>query len=96
MSDARSEYETRKRLLQLLSDLELADVNNAATAAGLARGDEFLDLRSLSHGVQRAPSAAQEPGYVLPRKVVREVTWSRLLTIVDREYPRLMRPGAVR
>ena len=96
MSDSQSEYETRESMLKLLSNPELVDLNSAQTAAGLVHGDEFLDLGSLGRGVQRDVGTAPAPGYVLARKALREATWSHLLAIVDREYPRLMKPGAVK
>jgi hypothetical protein len=75
----RSEYLTRGRILELLSDEEVASVANAETAESLADGDEYLDLDQLGSGVQIAGTAATPMGHVLPKKAIHERTWSKLL-----------------
>lgn len=75
----RNEYVTRDRILALLSDQEIASVSTAETAAGLADGEEYLDLDQLREGVRKEGSSAAPMGRVLPRKAVHEETWLRIL-----------------
>ena len=79
-NDHRFEYVARDRVLNLLSDDEIASVSNAETAARLSDDDEYIDLEQLDQGVRRAPAGAAIMGRVLPRKAVRETTWSKILT----------------
>jgi hypothetical protein len=78
-TEKRSEYLTRVHLLKLLSDAEIASVSTAETAPRLSDGDEYLDLEELGLGVQRAVGLSPRTGGVLPRKAVREATWSAIL-----------------
>ena len=95
--DDRNGYITRESVLKLLSDAEVSSVSNAETAERLIDGDEYLDLGELQYGVQRASAASAEMGRVLPRKAVLPATWSKMLTIVERESHRgVLPPGAVR
>jgi hypothetical protein len=80
----RSEYLTRGRILELLSDEEVASVANAESAERLADGDEYLDLDQLGIGVQIAGAAAAPMGHVLPKKAIHEGTWSKLLNELQR------------
>ena len=73
-------YTTRNDVLGLLSDDEVARVSTAEGAAGLAAGDEYLDLEQLERGVLRAPGPVTPMGRVLPKKSVGDVTWQRILT----------------
>jgi len=47
-----------------------------------------LDLQQLGRGVQRAVGVNANMGRVLPRKAIHEATWSRVLTIVERDSRR--------
>ena len=76
----RAEYITREHVLKLLSDEENARVSMAETAASLADGDEYLDLEGLEQGVRRAHGTATPMGRVLPRKAVKEATWTKILS----------------
>jgi hypothetical protein len=60
-NDIRKEYVTRDTILRLLSDDEIARVSTAETAAGLADGDEYVDLDAPDRGVQRAPDRPVTP-----------------------------------
>jgi hypothetical protein len=79
-SDNRFEFVARDKILSLLSDDDIASVSNAETAAHLSDGDEYIDLEQLDQGVRRAPPSAAVMGRVLPRKAVKEITWSKILT----------------
>ena len=79
-NDGRFEYVARDKVLSLLSDDEIASVSNAETAARLSDDDEYIDLEQLDQGVRRAPAGAAVMGRVLPRKAVKEITWSKILT----------------
>jgi len=70
---------TRETILKLLSDDEVAHVSTAEAAASLPEGDEYLDLEDLARGVRKAPGATPPMGQVLPRRAVREATWSKIL-----------------
>lgn len=76
-------YTTREGLLDLLSDDEVARVCNAETGA-LSEGDEYVDLTRIDRGVQRADGVAITIGHVLPKKAVRERTWSNILSLLTR------------
>ena len=78
--DERAGYVTRDSILKLLSDEEIARVSTAETAAGLAEGDEYLDLEHLDQGVRCAGGTAAPMGRVLPRNAVHTNTWSNILT----------------
>jgi hypothetical protein len=78
-AEKRTEYLTRDSILKLLSDDEVASVSTAETAPRLVDGDEYLDLEQLARGVQRAPAVSVTMGRVLPRKAVREATWSAIV-----------------
>jgi hypothetical protein len=69
---------TRRSLLKLLSDEEVASVSRAETAARLDDGEEYLDLARLERGVRRA-GGLTPTGRVLPRKAVRESTWLKIV-----------------
>jgi hypothetical protein len=75
----RYQYESRDRILKLLSDDEVASVSTAETATRLDQGEEFLDLERLGQGVQQADGSAPVMGRVLPRKAVHATTWSKIL-----------------
>lgn len=70
---------TRDEVLKLLSGGELASIRSAATNTHLGRGDEYLDLEDLPRGVQRADGGALELLNLVPRKVIHEDTWRRIL-----------------
>ena len=88
MSHMRTETITRESVLKLLSDAEVASVSTAETADRLLDGEEYLDLQQLGRGVQRAVGVNANMGRVLPRKAIHEATWSRVLTIVERDSRR--------
>ncbi len=75
----RTKYLDRETLLAMLSDSEIASVSTAESMKFLVEGDEYLDLENLATGVQRADGALIPMGRVIPRKVLAEGTWSRIL-----------------
>ncbi len=76
----RAEHIVRETVLKMLSSEEIARVSTAEAASQLIEGDEYLDLRHLDHGVQRAQSAIKVPmGQVLPRGAIRPETWDKIL-----------------
>ncbi|MEO7730842.1 MAG: hypothetical protein ABIY55_07725 [Kofleriaceae bacterium] len=81
-TDKRAGYVARDRILKLLSEVELARVSSAETAARLSNGDEYLDLAQLGQGVRRAPAEVTPQGRMLPRKAVRGRTWKRILAVL--------------
>jgi hypothetical protein len=85
MNDTLTETITRDSVLKQLSDAEIASVSTAETADRLLDGEEYLDLQQLGRGVQRAVGADANMGRVLPKKAIHEATWSRVLSIVERD-----------
>jgi hypothetical protein len=83
-NDARTSYVLRDTILNLLSDHEVASVSTAETGVSLADGDEYVDLEQLDRGVTQAHGKTTPMGRVLPRKSVREETWSLILTQLSR------------
>ncbi len=81
MTDTKNAYMVRDGLLKLLSDDEIARVSRIEGDARLDYGDEYLDLGNPSAGVLKADgkTAPVSMGRVLPRKVVSEMTWTKLL-----------------
>ena len=79
MKTEKKKIETRDRILNLLSDAEIASVSTAETAASLSEGDEYIDLDQPDQGVSRADGIAVAIGRVLPRKAVRDETWEKII-----------------
>ena len=77
---AQAEFRARDRILEMLSDTEMAKVSSAETASSLDEGEEYLDLEHLEQGVKQADGSNSPMGHVLPRRAVREKTWSQILT----------------
>lgn len=77
--DDRNRYLTRDRVLNLISDDEIARVSTAESGPRLENGEEYLDLEALERGVQRAFSPDTPMDRVLPRKAVGEQTWGKIL-----------------
>jgi hypothetical protein len=49
----------------------------------LVHGDEYLDLTQLERGVRLAAGTSIPFGNVLPRRAVRDATWSKVLTELE-------------
>ena len=76
----RAEQVARDTILKLLSNEETARVGTAEVATGLTEGAEYLDLKHLEQGIQRAKAAtAVTMGHVLPRSAISAETWSKIL-----------------
>ncbi len=75
----RNAYVLRDGIMNLLSDEEVASVSTAETAEKLADGDEYIDLEQLDQGVLRAQAVPTPMGRVLPKKSVRQDTWTKIL-----------------
>lgn len=72
---------TRARVMDSLSDAEVASVSTAETATALPEGAEYIDLSRLDRGVQQVDATRQSApmGHVLPRKAIHEKTWAKIL-----------------
>ncbi len=81
-NERSSDYATRERILELLSDEEVAKVSTAETRVRLADGDEYVDLEHLEQGVRQAHGEATAMGRVLPRSAVRDATWAKIVSQV--------------
>jgi len=77
-------YILRDGIMNLLSDEEVATVSTVESTESLADGDEYIDLEQLDQGVRRAQAAPTPMGRVLPRKAVRQDTWSKILMRLTR------------
>jgi hypothetical protein len=86
-ADERVTYITRESILQLLSEDEVASVSTAERVARLSAGDEFVDLDHLDDGVRRAGAATPPLGHLLPKKAVREGTWTNILAHLPASSP---------
>jgi hypothetical protein len=76
----RSDYLTRDRIMNLLSDEENAKVSTAETAKHLATGEEYIDLTQLEKGVLIASLKATLPlNNVLPKNAVHAQTWLNIV-----------------
>jgi len=79
----RADFVTREAIMNLLSDVEVAQVSAVESAEKLDEGDEYLDLEELARGVQRADGVPVAMGRILPRKALREHTWGEVLTQLE-------------
>jgi hypothetical protein len=82
-NEPRIDYVTRDNIQRLLSDDEIDRVAMAETALHLAANDEYIDLTQLDLGVQSAHGTSALMGHVLPRKAIREITWRRILALME-------------
>lgn len=86
--EKKQTYVTRDRIMNLLSDVEVARVSTAESGKSLVSGDEYLDLEHLDQGVLRASSAKMELGGLLPRTAVEGATWDRIIAaLAERPAP---------
>jgi hypothetical protein len=80
MSNAsRIDLETRKKILMLLSDDEIASASTAETAARPLEGEDYLDLEDLDRGVRSALGTTPTMSHLLLRRSVHKDTWERIL-----------------
>ena len=79
VKNSKTQYIARDDIMHLLSDDEVAKVSTAETAAELTEGDEYIDLEHIDSGVHSAVGKPVKLGNLLPRKAVREDTWSKIL-----------------
>lgn len=77
--DDRNRYVLRTKVLDLMSDDEIARVSAAESALRLEDGEDYLDLEALERGVQRASGANTARVRILPRKAVGDLTWEKIL-----------------
>ena len=81
----------KDRILELLSDEEVARVATAETKASLIDGEQYLDLDHLDRGVLTASGPAAPIGRVLPRRVISDQTWREIEThLATRPEPKLV------
>jgi len=80
--DERSTYTARERILELLSDEEVARVSTAEAQVRLEDGDEYVDLERIEEGVRQAHGPTTAMGRLLPRSAVSDATWSKILSQV--------------
>ena len=84
MKTEKTAYVTREAILELLSDNEVAAVSTAETALHLNRGDEYIDLDHIEHGIQHGPERTTPMGHVLPRKVVSKASWLKIVALLSK------------
>jgi len=80
--DKRTEYRMRDRILDLLSDTEIAKTSTAEAATALAKGTEYIDLDALDEGVHTATGPVDSAGHMLPRSAVHAATWDKILAML--------------
>jgi hypothetical protein len=83
----RIDYVVRERIMNLLSDSEVASVAKAESASRLSLGDEYIDLERLEDGVLRALESRTPMGRVLPRRNVASATWGKILVQLSGVQP---------
>jgi hypothetical protein len=79
-SDRGSDYARRERIIDLLSDEEVAKVSTAETQVRLVDGEEYIDLERLDDGVRQAHGETAVVGRLLPRSAVGDATWGRIVS----------------
>ncbi len=79
-NEKSSDYARRERILDLLSDEEVAKVSTAEAGVRLADGEEYIDLEKLEQGIRQAHGETAAVGRLLPRSAVREATWGRIVS----------------
>ena len=80
MNHSRSTpHANRAEILQFLSEDERRSLAAAPDHPFLA-GDEFLDLEKLQEGVRTAMGTGSPLPGLLPRSVLDDVTWKKVLT----------------
>ncbi len=78
MNASSTDYATKDRILNLLTDEETAKVSNNETATALIAGDEYLDLARIDLGIQQANSTASvRANEIIPRGAVSAATWTK-------------------
>jgi hypothetical protein len=82
LNTTHAEHLLLGRILNLLSDVEVATVSTEQTASRLLDGDEYLYLGRLGDGVLQSP--AQVMARVLLRRAVRAETWNAIVTLLPR------------
>jgi hypothetical protein len=83
----KTDDEVRDSVLQLLSAEEVAHVGADGATAGLADGDEHIDLAAPDNGVRRVHRAMQRTlGKVLGRSVVSAETWAKIEARFGRRF----------
>jgi hypothetical protein len=74
---------TREKILELLTDTEVAKVSRAEDAPRLIEGDEYVDLADPGAGVQQVQATPRTPaGHALPRSAVSDATWAKIVKAV--------------
>lgn len=73
---------TRGEVLALLSTLERATLLALPGSIPLQRGEEYLDLERLDHGVRRALGVTATMGRLLACRAVDSSTWAQILFLL--------------
>lgn len=79
----RSGYLNRAAVMQLLSDVEVAQVSNAEDLTQLVPGEEYVDLEHLERGVRRVPAPWSRADALLLRRAVSDRTWRKICALVS-------------
>lgn len=84
--DPRKTYVLRDAIMNLLSDEEVGRICTAEAAPSLSEGEEYVDLDQLYQGVRLAMGVPPPMGRILPRRAVRQDTWTKILTQLSGPY----------
>ena len=82
MANELAKQETRRAVLQLLSDDETAQISDPNAVRRLAAGEEYLDLEEPIEGVHRLGEGRSPMGRILPRRAVDGRTWQLILDVI--------------
>ena len=81
--DKKNTFILRDRVLALLSDEENAKVSQVEAEYVLSATQQYVDLNKLERGVLTAPADFTAMGHVLPRRALRESTWSSIVALIE-------------
>ena len=80
---AAAKIKQRALVIGLLTDAEVAKVSSTEQTDRLVEGDEYVDLTNLDAGVrQMHATSGVDPGHVLPRSAVSDVSWAKIVRLV--------------
>ena len=81
-TDLKNELQARDGIIKLLSDDEVAKVSTAEASTRFTEGDEYIDLEHLGLGVRLVSSPIGSLEHLIPKKAVKDVTWTRILALM--------------
>ncbi len=79
-----AEYRVRRQMVELLSDVDTARLQQALASAPLQDDEEYIEVDHVSLGVQRARAGTPpRRGRLHLRRALAPNTWAQLVTLLD-------------